>query len=1092
MTFMKKLAAGAALGVLAAAMAPAVYAQETTGAIQGSVTDAAGAGLANATVTVVHRPTGTRVTTVTDGNGFYVARGLRVGGPYDVTVSSGGDTASRSLPAIGVGDQSRLDLAVVGAGNAVSEVVVTTARATDTGGPGSSFGEQNIQALPSISRDLKDVARTDPLVTIDPSNSDAVSFAGTNSRFNQLTVDGIRQNDDFGLNNNGYPTQRSPVSLDAVEALQVSAAPFSVINNGFIGGSINAVTKSGGNEFHGSLFGDYTSDTYRGDSIRGVKAGGPLKETNYGATLGGPIIKDRLFFFLAYEKYKGEFVLDEGPSDSGRSVVIPRITAGAIDTLAAASRAIYSYDPGDWVDSVPPVEDEKILAKFDWNINDDHRLSLTYQDTSGTAFNGSVIDLFAGGGSTTQPRIGLSTYQYVKQDSLQSYSAQLNSQWSSSLSTEVRLSRKETETIRLVPGLTVGEITVSVPDLAGVSAGAGTPQIRFGTEINSQPNYLNVVTEVGEAIARYQWNEHRFLVGARIERQDILNQFGRQYLGTYGFASYADFLGRRATSFALTGSVPAGSGTVPAAFNTPVAAADVKYSLNTLYAEDNIQIQDNLSLLFGLRYDYYRQDDMPVFNAAFQSRHGFSNQQNVDGMDILLPRVYAEWEPTERLSISGGVGRFSSQGLNVWITNPFPNDGVRQVNAVCPAGPYVNVSLTSPPAGCTFTPGNGNTNVLDPDLKIPNAWKFNFAVEYRFDLGPLGDDWRLGADLLYSRFRDSAIQFDLRSVQVGVAPGGRPIYGRSTTGIIGAGNVFDMMLTNVNDGGYSNAAALALSKEWNEGWLEGLSAQASYTYTRAEDRNPMTSSIADSSYVRFSSYDHQNPALATSDYEIRHKFTLTASWTRKLFGDYATTVSMFAQKRSGLPFSYTYDNSRTGNFDNDFGNVVTQSYSGRQATSNQLLYVPAISGGSVTATSDPRVTYAPGFDVAAFDAFLKSTGLIDYAGSISPRNAFKTKDVTTVDLHFSQELPAFFPGGAKLTAFFDIENFGNLLNDKWGILEQYDFSKQVPVVDTRIVGNQYVYSGLRTAPGTNNQPIKPFNLINSSLWQMKFGVKYSF
>lgn len=1037
---------------------------------------------------MVHRPTGTRIQTVTDGNGVYVAHGLRVGGPYDVTVAGG---ASKSLDRVGVGEQARLDISLAGA-TAVDELVITGATAAPrVAGLSTNFSVTDLEALPSVSRDLKDVARLDPFVTIDASNSDAVSFAGTNTRFNQLTVDGIRQNDDFGLNNNGYPTQRSPVPFDAIGGLQVSAAPFSVINNGFIGGAINAVIKSGSNEFHGSVFGDYTSDAYRGHSINGAAAGGKLKERDYGATLGGPILKDRLFFFLAYEKYKGEFVLDEGPADSGRTVIIPRITSGAIATLQSATRSIYGYDPGSWVSAVPPVEDEKWLAKLDWNITDDHRLSFTYQNTKGLAFNGSVIDLFAGGGSTTQPRVGLTSYQYVKQDQLESYSAQLNSSWSEALSTELRLNRKETETVRLVPGMTVGEITVGVADLPGVLAGAGTPQIRFGAELNSQPNYLSTVTDTAEAIVRYQAGEHSLMAGARLERQDILNKFGRNYLGSYGFASYADFLARRASSFSLVGSTDPAGGTVPAAFSTPVAAADVEFSLYSLYAQDEIQILENLKVGAGLRYDRYAQEDMPVLNTAFQSRHGFSNQQNIDGMDVLLPRAWMEWRPTERLDVNLGVGRFSAQGLNVWITNPFPNDGVRQVNAVCPAGPYLNVSLTAPPAGCTFTPGNGNTNVLDPDLKIPNVWKFNFGVGYQLDLGPLGDGWQVRADVLHQDFRDYATWIDLRAVQVGVAPDGRPIYGRSTTGIIGAGNQFDMMLTNVSDGGYSNSGAVTLAKRWDEGWMKGLAAQIGYTYTRSEDRNPMTSSIADSSYTRFASFDHQNPPLATSDYEIRHRFTVQMSWARKLFGDYQTKVSMFAQKRSGLPFSYTFDNSRTGNFDNDFGNY-TSTYSGRQANSNQLLYVPATSGGSVTATSDPRVTYAPGFDVAAFDSFLKSTGLIDYAGGIAPRNAFKTKDVTTIDLRFSQELPAFIPGGAKFTAFFDIENFGNLLNDEWGVLEQYDFYKGVPVVDTRIVAGQYQYSGLRTAAGTTNQPIKPFNVTNSSLWQLKFGLKYSF
>jgi len=1092
MSFAKRLTAGAALSVLASAWSCGVYAQETTSGVQGRVSGPSGAGVANAAVSILHQPTGTRITTVTDTQGYFAARGLRVGGPYIITVTAGGATASRTLVSIGVGEEARADVALAG-GSAVDEVVVVSGStgAADRG-LSTNFRNQQIQSLPSVSRDIKDIARLDVFATLDPGNSKALSFAGTNTRFNQLTVDGIRQNDDFGLNNNGYPTQRSPISLDAIQSLQVSIAPFSVINNGFLGGSINAVTKSGSNEFHGSIYGEYTSDAYRGDSIRGAAAGGKFSEKNYGLTFGGPILKDRLFFFLAYEKYEGELALDEGPADSGRSVVVPRITSGAIDTFQGASRNVYGYDPGTWVKSVPPVEDEKWIGRIDWNITDAHRVSLTFQDTRGTSFNGATADLFSNGSQTTRPRVGLTTYQYLKDEHLSTYNVQLNSSWRDNLSTELRLGHKETDTLRLVPALEVGEITVGVADLPGVTGGIGVPELRFGTDINSQPNYLNVFTDTAEGIVRYQLREHRLLAGLRSERQDITNIFGRQFLGTYGFTTYADFLNRRATSFALTGAVNPTGGTVPAVFNTAAqAAGKIQFRLDTLYFEDNIQVLDNLSVLAGLRYDRYSQDGAPVFNASFLSRNGFSNQQNVDGMDILLPRAYLNWRPTDRMTVTFGHGRFSSQGLNVWIQNPWANDGVRQVNAVCPAGPYLNANLRTPPAGCTLTPGNGNTNVLDPNLKIPNVWKTTFSVGYNFNLGPLGDDWRIQGDAIYQTNHDYAIQRDLRSVQVGVAPDGRPIYGRTTTGVIGA-NVFDMMLTNVSDGGFSRSVAVSLAKAWSDGWLDGLSINANYAYTRAEDRNPMTSSIADSSYVRFASFDHQNPSLAISDYEVRHKFAVQFNYGRKVFGDNETRISIYAQSRSGLPFSYTFDNSRTGSFDNDFGNLVTQSYSGRQANSNQLLYVPAAAGGSVTATSDARVTYGPGFDVAAFDQFLKNTGLINYSGGIAPRNAFRTKRVNTVDLRLSQELPAFIPGAAKITGFFDIENVGNLLNDKWGIFEQYDFYKGVPVVDTRIVNGQYVYSGLRTAPGTTNQAIRPFNIVASSLWTMKFGLKYSF
>jgi outer membrane receptor protein involved in Fe transport len=1121
-----KLAGGAALLVLAMASANGVYAQETTGALRGQVTDASGAGVAGATVVVTYAPTNQSITTMTGDAGFFSVRGLRVGGPYTIkTTLPSGESNSQTVASVSLGDPTPVEISFAAA---VAEVVVTASAAgsAQSQGVGTNFTSNDIANLPSVSRDLKDVVRLDPFATIDPTNQDALSFAGANTRFNQVTVDGIRQNDDFGLNNNGYPTQRSPISTEAVAGMQVSIAPYSTVNNGFTGGSVNAVTKSGSNEFHGALYGDKTSNDLRGDEYvyydtransptRGSrvaqKVTAPFDEKTWGANLGGPIVRDNLYFFLSYEKYEGNFGLDEGPADSGRGTVVPRITQAAIDTFQAATKAKYGVDPGSWVKSTPPITDEKALVKLDWDITADHRASLTWQDTKSASFNGSVSDLFAGGDSTTQPRIGLNSYQYVKDEHLTNYTVQLNSRWTSNLSTELRLGKKETETVRTTfAPAGIGEITVNVADLAGVGPGSGTPQIRFGNELNSQPNYLSTKTDTAEFRVRYSLQDNEFLVGGRIEKQDILNIFGRNYLPSYTFASFADFVAGRAATTTLTTAVEPNGGTVAAlAGRAARNAAAGEFYVNSIYAEDTLQATDTITVLAGVRYDWYSQDSRPDYNAAFFSRHGITNTANLDGKHIVLPRIYAKWTPTNDLDFAVGLGRFSTQGLGVWLLNPIGNSGVVQVNAVCPAGPYTLTNLAAVVPGCTATPGNGNTNSLAPGLKIPSAWKTTFSAGYNFDASRfrLGADWRVQADLLHQVNQDSLFWYDLRAQRIGVAPDGRPVYGRTTTGTIGA-NVFDMQLTNLREGGSSDSVAVSLGKFWRDGILDGLNMKTSYTYTEAKDRNPMTSSIADSSYTRFATSDAQNPTEATSDYEIRHKWSMSLAYERAFFGDNKTSINVYAQSRSGLPFSYTFDASSTSRNDAEFGNYVS-TYSGRQAKSNQLLYVPKTDGsGNVTATSDPRVTYAAGFDVANFNQFLKNTGLIDYQGRIAPRNGFRTSRVTTVDLNVTQEIPAFFPTGAKLLGFVTLENFGNLLNNKWGRLEQYDFYRGVPVVNITCAGaggsclNQsvYTYSGLQTAVGADpasslknrDQPIRPFGVANGSLWQVKLGLKYQF
>ena len=274
----------------------------------------------------------------------------------------------------------------------------------------------------------------------------------------------------------------------------------------------------------------------------------------------------------------------------------------------------------------------------------------------------------------------------------------------------------------------------------------------------------------------------------------------------------------------------------------------------------------------------------------------------------------------------------------------------------------------------------------------------------------------------------------------------------------------------------------------------------------------MTSSQPDSSYVRFASSDHNNPTLATSDYEVRNRLSVNVSWARALFGDNETSVNIFAQRRSGLPYSFVYHNSRTGNFDNDFGNAVPQSYSGAFGTSNQLFYVPQTdSNGVVTATSDPRITYT-GINLTDFNAFLNNTGLIKYAGSIAPRNAFRSAAVTTVDLRLSQEIPVAFVPTGKIKLYMDVENFGNLLNAKWGVTEQYPFYRGVGTVvlncqttggaaaNCGAPGAVYNYSQLQTPSlaqgGTNNAPRdearRPQQILPASTWQIKVGAKLSF
>ena len=369
-----KLHSGVAAAIMATAaiVAPA-EAQVTTAGIRGNVVDSEGAPIANADVIVRDEATGLTRTTTTTSAGQFVIRNLGVGGDYTVTVMAD-DYQSQEISGVllSLGNTSDFDF-VLSEGDRTMDTIVVTASASQLApvavGPSASFGLETLQSAPAINRNITDVLRLDPRVYVDESRGDlnAVQCGGKNSRFNSLTVDGVKLNDNFGLNSNGYPTERIPFSYDAIDQVSVELAPFDVQYGGFSACNINAVTKSGTNEFHGYAFGDYTSNDLRADSLEGDEiTTGDYDEYRYGFGLGGPIIKDKLFFFAAYEKLEGANLFDRGPIGSG-AVNEVNITQAEVDEIAAIARDIYGYDPGE-IPSSFDNEDEKILVKLDWNI----------------------------------------------------------------------------------------------------------------------------------------------------------------------------------------------------------------------------------------------------------------------------------------------------------------------------------------------------------------------------------------------------------------------------------------------------------------------------------------------------------------------------------------------------------------------------------------------------------------------------------------------------------------------------------------------------------------------------------------------------
>ncbi len=1056
-------ARGASIAVIAAiAPVAAVYAQVTTSNVRGVVTDAAGQPVAGATVSIVHEPTGTITNTTTGLQGQFSSQNLRVGGPFSFTVSGEGvvpsrldnvftnlgETAVVNIVAAAEDATARLETVVVMGSAQVASVAT---------GPSASFGLDVLQNVPAISRDIKDVLRLDPRIYIDDGFNDSISCAGANPRFNSLTVDGARLNDNFGLNSNGYPTENIPFSFDSIEQVSVELAPFDVEYGQFTACNVNAVTKSGTNEIHGGIFYDYTSNDLRGDSVKGRTI--PTREfedKRYGVNIGLPILQDRLFFFGAYEKSESVNLFDNSAERAN-------ISQADFDQVIGIAVNQYGYESGGLPSSLP-VEDEKIFAKLDLNITENHRAAIAYTYNDGFNFNAS--DDRAGS------EVSDGNHFYERGAELTNYTASLNSDWTENFSTELRATIVELDNRQIpVAGLDgFGEVQISVPRIGGT----GNSTIYLGADDSRHANDLNYTNKIYKAKADWRLGDHRITFGVEREEFEVFNLFIQEVQGEWIFASPAAFAAGNFSDFRYENA--AGSN------DQNDGAAEFGYQINTFYAQDTWQATPDLNLVFGLRYDTYSTDDAPAFNPASIARLGFRNDATLDGSDLLQPRIGFKYDFSADLRFHGGFGLYSGGNPNVWLSNNYSNNGVtlfecreRASGNDCIPGiagninnytygggtgrPFFDVPDQAVAAVAAAT-GGGPINALDPNFEIPSDWKAAFGAV--FDFGSeeawYGDNWRLMADLLLSKVNEAAFVRPVSFVQTGVAADGRPRF---------SGNTNDFVLTNADEKGSSRVVSLALSKDYGNGIDWGFG----YAYTDATDTNPMTSSVAFSNFINYQTFNPVNPETATSDYVIPHRFTLNLNLRREFIENYESKVSIFGTANEGAPYSYTISQPNvTSAFDPTFGNL------------RALAYIP-------TGTGDPVIAPTSNAGaVAALNAYIDSSeDLSEQRGSIAERNSENDPWRARFDIRFAQEFPG-LRANDRTEAFVVVRNVGNLINDEWGQLKEHGFPGNAEL---------YTISGLdangRLIITSFNPRVDQAAVINSaSLWQVRLGLKYTF
>ncbi len=1037
-------------------------AQVTSSGIRGQLVDSQGKPLAGVSVEVVHVPTGSKKTVTTTENGIFQSRGLAVGGPYLIKLKDGSQYQVKNIEDLflQLGKTANVELQAV-AQNV--EVIAVKASPMMAGalkkGPSAEFNEDSISTLPAISRDLKSVLKRDSKIMVDPTadGGPALSIAGGSVRGNSFTIDGVKLNDDFGLNKNGYPGRRSPISLDAVEQLSVNIAPFDVTYGDFEGGNINVVTKSGTNDFAGTVYYFRADDSMIGDKSEGNDlAIGDFTEDTWGFSLGGPIVEDKLFFFASYEKFTSnspyQFSLDNQDG-----VVSPNekigVTQADFDRIAQIARDVWDYDIGGY--NTPKDEEaENTLLKLDWYINDEHRVSLTYMNNDGNTVRDFWAEQFP-----TAPWTTAQSNRYNQAEEVEVYSLQLFSDWNEDFSTSIKLTDKETVTKQdPLLGANFGQMLIHTPN--GGALYIGPDQFRHANELSNERSTISVKADY------FLTDEHKLTFGFDHEVIDVYNLFVFGALGFSEFSSIEAF--ENNDTFHVFQNALDGN---------PLSATDeFEYDQNTLYVQDEYNVNDDLVMTYGLRYTWFSNDIKPVLNQNFVDRHGYSNQGNYDGLDLIQPRIGFSWTPMDDLVVRGGFGLFGASGPNVWLSNSYGNDGVRKTFAGC-YGSCFNGHETPQEvldflAAGGFTGGNGDTNSIHPDFEMPSRWKYNLGFDYRTDLGVLGEDWTLGADLLYSDVKNAIRYRELNMTQVATAPDGRPVYDSPAP--------FDLSLENTNKGGGWVVSTFA-SKNWYSDYGT-INFDIGYTYQDLTDVNPGNSFIAFEGYSMPANDDFQAEREYTSEYEVRHTIAASLTWSNEIFGDNTTAITIGYNGRSGRHYSPTM---RTG-VANGLGGFA--DFASWVAYQSQSLYVP-------TGADDPLVSFAEGFDTAGFFDYIDSTScLAGKRGEIVARHSCESSWIHVFDVRIKQEVQLFDNHSVELT--LDIENFGNLLNDDWGRVESYVQPFNAPVVDASfapIMSNgevtgydysQYVYSNF-------TQPMPIVRKV-PSVWKVQLGVRYRF
>lgn len=1140
------LAATAASLSLACGLAAPAAAQQIVSGIEGTVTDESGEPLPGATATITDTRTGATRTLTTSAGGSFRANNLVTGGPYTITVTAPG-YEGQTVEGVSINLQGNTRFSFeLTSGDDADVIVVTGARANVAQlavGPGQSFGLETLENFPSIGRDIRDIIRIDPRVSLDRANEvDRISCLGGNDRSNSFTVDGIVQADVFGLNGTPFAARNAlPLPFDAIRETSVEFAPFDVEYSAFTGCAINVVTKSGQNDFHGSAFFNFTSDDLRGDEAGDTGSiVAPFQEKRWGATLSGPIIKDKLFFFAGYEETDLGNANEFGPAGGGFAQDANFVTIDQFNEFADIANSVYGIDVGGFPQNLAESS-VRYFGRLDWYINDRHRFEATYQRLEETN-----IELDAGGQEIT----GLNSFE--DEGTISDYfSVRLFSEWTDRVSTELRLSRSDVSDVQGPVGggeaqsaNPITRLVVGVAPVAGQTTQNG--RLSTGPGIFRSANQLDTRINQARFLVNVDADDHQFKIGAELNDLEVFNLFAINATGSIFFRGLDDFRngivasGGFSSVFADSDDLVDGGNGGAVISATPSgdinqAAALFERQIWSFYAQDEWSVTDQLTLNAGIRFELF-DGDAPTANPLFLQRFGFTNANGFSSLDpLILPRFAATYDFLNDgflsdTSVTAGAGWFSGGDPVVFFSNAFSNNGFSTgegttFSSLCDGFTNADGSFNVLDANGNFTgfpacaiaagsaqaaAGAADLQSTDPNLDVPTVFRANlgFASTIGTETG-FFSNWNIGIDYIYSRFIDplnfvDLVQTpDIRAGLDGFAVDGRPIL--AAIDPIAAGCNADLVgtggtpptFTNVTPACFntriddfiqltngpsfeSHVASFTLSKQFNRGVFTdggGVNLSFGYAFTDSNNFRNVGSSTATSNFDVTAAADRQNPAISTSNFETRHRFTFATNFREEFFDGYDTQLGLFFSAQSGRPFSLTFDG----------GGVFADSSSG---TDNALLYIP-------TGVGDPNL--APTSDFVAVQNLIdflndqgpEASGIgadcdFEFGQTIS-RNSCRNDWVFDLDFRFSQEIPG--PGSLlgvddKITLFFDFDNFLNFVDKDAGVFRQRGQFVDLVDVDVDDQG-RFEISGFNP----DDQNIIGFS---SSVWRIQLGVRYEF